>query len=144
MLSRTAHHALLVVLVLGLHTAARTDENPPPQCPAIGSTVRVTVIDSRSEIRICDAQVSVSQDEGSSTCTSYRLSADCEYLGICHVDEPGEHTVSVTAAGYRPSAQKFVVESGICGTESTSIQVRLESIDGPDGGAADSAPIGAM
>jgi hypothetical protein len=104
------------------------------ECPPIAfAYFDVIVSDATTNAPVCSAQVRIQVDE-----IDYRIGQDAgsgcsiQNDGRCHCVAwngklNAEHTVTVTAAGYKPFVATVFVEGGPCGPSKTpSVEARLE------------------
>jgi hypothetical protein len=126
--------------LLACLAVACTAENPDPECPSIGTSIRVTVSDGLGGDKICGASVSIARDDGmTSTCDSTVRTLDCAYVIPCGMEKSGWFTLTVTSKAHQPAKQRFLVHSYECGVDRVGVDVNVYPIHGLDAGVDGSA-----
>ncbi len=97
-------------------------------CPAIAkSNFTVTVTDTSTGLRICDATVSATEVGTGSMMNLMAAggAADCTYSGGFY-ESPGTFNITASKSGYIPSTQfNVVVAKATCGIEPAMVSLKL-------------------
>ncbi len=97
-------------------------------CPAIAkSNFTVTVTDTTTGQRICDATVSATEVGTGSMMNlmPFGGAADCTYSGG-YYESPGTFNITASKSGYVPSTQlNVVVSKATCGIDTAMVSLKL-------------------